>query len=376
MASSSWACNIQGGAGAPEPGAAAVTVVEDDETVLRVAFYNVGMQQSDLDTKRRKTAEGRCARLAHDIAEGFKKHRLDLLCLCELGEHEIGLQGQKNLRCDSQEELLVMIASMVDRALDGGALEPAVQVDLVSGQYATYAALKRRGSKLAVDNVVFHRGLDTRPGDRYDRTMLTLNCRWMNEPIKITCCHCPASRKRPWDMNVRDSVLPNLFRLAGLVPFEDWSGGAAEPAAWILGGDLNLGENTIHNEMKKYQPHRGGERLVQTVEAGGLVKHHGDVAMVQHVTAFQTSSLIGRDYGGISDNHNMVIVVAKRNAQERHSGASEPTGPTASRAAAWLAGRENTGGASEPTGATGSRDAATLTEGAKQAAQSLADILE
>ena len=197
MASSSWACNIQGGAGAPEPGAAAVTVVEDDETVLRAAFYNVGMQQSDLDTKRRKTAEGRCARLAHDIAEGFKKHRLDLLCLCELGEHEIGLQGQKNLRCDSQEELLVMIASMVNRALDGGALEPAVQVDLVSGQYATYAAMTRHGSILAVEKVLFHCGLDRRPGDRLDRQMMTLNCRWMGDPIKVTNCHSPLPRNVP-----------------------------------------------------------------------------------------------------------------------------------------------------------------------------------
>ena len=52
MASSSGAWNIQGGAGAPEPGAAAVTVVEDDETVLRVAFYNVGIKQQDLNSKK------------------------------------------------------------------------------------------------------------------------------------------------------------------------------------------------------------------------------------------------------------------------------------------------------------------------------------
>ena len=49
---------------------------------------------------------------------------------------------------------------------------------------------------------------------------------------------------------MRDAVLPNLFKLAGLMPFDNWRGGAAELAPWILGGDLNLGENTIHNEMK------------------------------------------------------------------------------------------------------------------------------
>ena len=81
--------------------------------------------------------------------------------------------------------------------------------------------------------------------------MMALHCRWMDEPIKITNCHCPSSAKRPWDLSVRNAVLPNMFRLAGLVHFNDLGGGAVEPAAWILGGDLNLGENTVHNEMKK-----------------------------------------------------------------------------------------------------------------------------
>ena len=40
-ASSSTVRAVQRGAGAAEPGAVAVTVVENDETVLRVAFYNV-----------------------------------------------------------------------------------------------------------------------------------------------------------------------------------------------------------------------------------------------------------------------------------------------------------------------------------------------
>ena len=76
-------------------------MAENDETVVRVAFYNVGIQQAHLDTKSFKRAEKRCRALANDIAEGFRKHRLELLCLCELGEHEIGLQGRKNLSCES-----------------------------------------------------------------------------------------------------------------------------------------------------------------------------------------------------------------------------------------------------------------------------------
>ena len=77
---------------------------------------------------------------------------------------------------------------------------------------------------------------------------------------------------------------------------------------------------------------------------------HEDLALAQHVSAFQTSSLIGVDYGGISDQDNMVVVVAKNYVEEKHGGASEPTGSH--------------------------RPAAELTGGAKEAAQSPADTLE
>ena len=77
--------------------------------------------------------------------------------------------------------------------------------------------------------------------------------------------------------------------------------------------------------------------------------------MAQHVQAFQTDSLIGKDYGGISDNHNMVVVVAKK-----YGGASEPTGSTC---------HQSPGGASEPT-------ASELAQSAQAAAQCLANILE
>ena len=104
-------------AGAAEPDAAALTMVENDETLLRVAFYNVGMQQSALDTKTSERADKRCRILAFDIAEGFRKHRLEPLCLRELGEHKIGLQCRKNLRCESQDDLLRLIVRMTNEDL-------------------------------------------------------------------------------------------------------------------------------------------------------------------------------------------------------------------------------------------------------------------
>ena len=104
------------------------------------------------------------------------KHHLDLLCLCELGEHEIGLEGAKNLQCRSQEALLGHITDVVnselrqlveaarqERNLQGEQVEVGlVEVELVSGQHATYAAIRRCDSRLAVEDVIFHERLDPR----------------------------------------------------------------------------------------------------------------------------------------------------------------------------------------------------------------------
>ena len=56
-----------------------------------------------------------------------------------------------------------------------------------------------------------------------------------------------------------------------------------------------------------------------------MPKRHGDIALVQHMSAFQTDSLIGRDYGGVSDAHNMVVVVAKTYGEKRHRDAGAIT---------------------------------------------------
>jgi len=204
MVCSSSAWGIQPRAGAAEPGNAGasesgINKTEDDETVLRVAYYNVGLQQTVMDTKSPEKAKTRCLSLALVIANAFTKHFLDILCLCELGEHGKGLQGRKNMGCETQHDLLSFIVDLVNEDLcrgasepaAGGAPEPVVQVQLITGRHPTYAVIRRLDSKLTVEEVVIHCGLDTRSGQRLDRTMMTLNCKWMNKPIKISNCHCP-----------------------------------------------------------------------------------------------------------------------------------------------------------------------------------------
>ena len=64
MVCSSSAWGIQPRAGAAEPGNAGASEsgnnkTEDDETVLRVAYYNVGLQQTVMDTKSPEKAKTR-----------------------------------------------------------------------------------------------------------------------------------------------------------------------------------------------------------------------------------------------------------------------------------------------------------------------------
>ena len=89
--------------------------------------------------------------MAHDIAEAFTRQGLDLLSLCELGEHSIGLQVQKNFGCNIQTELMELISVRVNNELEhNGVAEPVVRIELLSSQHPTYAAFKRLGSELAV----------------------------------------------------------------------------------------------------------------------------------------------------------------------------------------------------------------------------------
>ena len=53
--------------------------IESNDHLLRIGFYNVGIQQSMLETKKKPAADKRLDRLARDIADSFDTHDLDLL---------------------------------------------------------------------------------------------------------------------------------------------------------------------------------------------------------------------------------------------------------------------------------------------------------
>ena len=87
-------CSHDSSGGAAQPTfaelAAQTTFAElpDNAAQLTVAFYNVGIQGSELGGKIWRTKE---PRLKADILKAFNTHVLDILCLCELGELGVGI---------------------------------------------------------------------------------------------------------------------------------------------------------------------------------------------------------------------------------------------------------------------------------------------
>ncbi len=72
----------------------AMQVIKTAGDLFHVGFYNVGLQQPSLENKKVGKATARIQKLSDDIGNAFRNHNLDLLGLCELGEHLVGLDGK------------------------------------------------------------------------------------------------------------------------------------------------------------------------------------------------------------------------------------------------------------------------------------------
>ena len=142
--------------------------------------------------------------------------------------------------------------------------------------------------------------------------MLTLEYyRWMEEPIQITSCLFPVSEIRFWQNKMRDDTLPNVFRLIGLVSFENLEDDASELVPCILGDDLNIDKIFLNNDMKNFQSFNDDKVRVQTVGFGSLTMCRGDVVMTQHMTTFPTSSHIGVDDCCYCDTRKKRVVISE-----------------------------------------------------------------
>ena len=101
----------------------------DDASELTVAFYNVGINLSQVGTKHWKSKE---KALAADIDEAANVHGLDILCLSELGEVDVGL-GERLPEGD--------VVAWIRKVLADSAVSPvAIYAD---AHYATLVLSKR-----------------------------------------------------------------------------------------------------------------------------------------------------------------------------------------------------------------------------------------
>ena len=207
--------------------------------LLTVGFYNVGIQQTALENRKRDIVEGRLRQLTDDIANTFRNHSLDMLAICELGAHLHGLSAERHFPdLDTQTKLMEFITASVN-ANRVGAKEP--DLVLVSGDIPSYAITRKEKTKLQVEDIVRVHNLDKRLGERRERHMVVLNTKWENRPVNVGLCPCPASKPHwEWDVNTRDATMPNILRAVGA---KQCGSGVLEPTAWILGGDSNCGSS-------------------------------------------------------------------------------------------------------------------------------------
>ena len=100
-------------------------VIESADDLFYVGFYNVGLQQSALEKSNLAKSASRLQWRCDDIGNAFRDHKLDLLGLCELGQHLKGIHGQMHFKAETQEELMELV---VDRIIANkvGSSEPAL----------------------------------------------------------------------------------------------------------------------------------------------------------------------------------------------------------------------------------------------------------
>ena len=144
-----------------------------------MAFYNVGIQLLQVNSRKWPTTEDK---LAEDIIKAATMHELDILCLSELGEVGVGIGG--NLPEGG-------VIAWIHKLLTGSAVSP-VKI-YADGHYATLVLFDRMN---ILQYQVINGFVPTQPGRCFQHfRVCTSEC---DMPISIVNCHAPSSRK--WNL--------------------------------------------------------------------------------------------------------------------------------------------------------------------------------
>ena len=222
-------------ASAAQPGLASLPELDE---VGRVAFYNVGLQDSAFVGGQRRRWFGL---LKADVIKAFSELHCDVVCLCEMGEVQVGLESAF-ARAERKTSGVAQPAPGSLRRWFEGALQEVQAGDWGIYPRGHYVTLVRPDAGIEVEK---EEEVNIYPAHAF-RVAQVLRCRTRTVPVVesgapqpaqpfsfrwlCTNVHCPASKKRPYTWEARQGVLDNLVALTD---------GGTTPM--LVGGDLNFG---------------------------------------------------------------------------------------------------------------------------------------
>ena len=255
-----------------------------DECVC-IAFYNVGIQNKELEKKKWSREDGKRTRLRRDIKAAFRPvDGVQALFLCEFGnmKNTIERAWAEKLFAEILEESELSHLKMIimppyvafinsdvwevikDEKHDGLCSE--------MGNFAMIVVLRQKGSG----------------GQRPDSL----------GKVVVANCHIPCGKGGTLRRK-QDTVLELCRRMSG----EDIS------PCWIIGGDCNLGEELLKQSCQDYV-----EPGVPCISRSGFTTtsskdpRKSDLAISRGINLVQKKTWVGVDHRPCaSDQHNMVV---------------------------------------------------------------------
>ena len=258
-----------------------------DASELTVAYYNVGIDESQVGAKSWKDKE---KALAKDIVKAVNVHGLDILCLSELGEIDVGLGDELHQIGIPGGDIRIWIRKIL---ADSTVSPVSIHVD---AHYATLVLSKRITilKYRLIDGFLKHHKYRC-----FQHFRVCTNER--EEPISIVNCHAPSNSKRT------ERKLTVTMRKKYLEAFHEAC--ADDPFIW--GGDFNTRllalTDYLENLDDRYKVSGSSAAQpgsLQIVFSNPLSFIHGDIAVTFGLCCAQENSTVGKSFRGASDRHD------------------------------------------------------------------------
>ena len=290
--------DLASAAGTQEPGTpASVGSHHTDDTVVAIAYYNLGVQNLQVTGKHWNKKGGAAQLIAKDIEAIFSaKHGIQVVLLSEFGNMYRSIDKsfrQRSVgpldRAASNSTVSFFQALLKDLKLD----------DITVHALAPYVALVN-SEVWEVEKCEALFGLCSK---RENFAMhLLLKHKVSGVVVRAMNCHIPtrfATMQRK-----RDTVT----KLCTVCTKVDYTNTAHPTPCWVIGGDLNVDEGTLKHWCQVFvKPH---VPCVSTSAGNMSLARKSDVAISQGIDLDAIASWVGYDMDSYaSDAHNMVAVI-------------------------------------------------------------------